>query len=133
MDERRIWNNGNYGVEAVRPILQFSAGGAVGIAAIDNALWRLRYSASRERERRIVTRTSLALQACVGLHYTVAIRDNLWRLLATITANKALNLVRDANRQKRGGGAALWPIRPTAIGVVPAAAAAAPSCCTASR
>ncbi len=32
-------------------------------------------------------------------------RDNLWRLLATITANKALNQVRDASRQKRGGGA----------------------------
>jgi DNA-directed RNA polymerase specialized sigma24 family protein len=33
-------------------------------------------------------------------------RDNLWRLLVVITARKAANLKRDANRQKRGGGRA---------------------------
>ena len=32
-------------------------------------------------------------------------RDDLWRLLVTLTERKALNLVRDENRQKRGGGA----------------------------
>jgi DNA-directed RNA polymerase specialized sigma24 family protein len=32
-------------------------------------------------------------------------RDDLWRLLVTVTERKALNLVRDENRQKRGGGA----------------------------
>jgi DNA-directed RNA polymerase specialized sigma24 family protein len=31
-------------------------------------------------------------------------RDELWRLLVTITARKALNLRRDEGRQKRGGG-----------------------------
>lgn len=31
-------------------------------------------------------------------------RDNLWRLLVTITARKAMRAVRDAGRQKRGGG-----------------------------
>ncbi len=31
-------------------------------------------------------------------------RDDLWRLLATITVRKAAAQVRDANRQKRGGG-----------------------------
>ena len=31
-------------------------------------------------------------------------RDNLWRLLVTITARKAFDLVRDEHRQKRGGG-----------------------------
>jgi DNA-directed RNA polymerase specialized sigma24 family protein len=30
-------------------------------------------------------------------------RDNLWKLLVTITARKALRLVRDQQRQKRGG------------------------------
>src|SRR5262245_53216781 len=30
-------------------------------------------------------------------------RDNLWRLLAVITARKALHLQRDNRRQKRGG------------------------------
>jgi DNA-directed RNA polymerase specialized sigma24 family protein len=32
-------------------------------------------------------------------------RDSLWRLLAVITARKALHLLRDEGRQKRGGGA----------------------------
>ncbi len=32
-------------------------------------------------------------------------RDDLWRLLVTVTERKALNLVRDQRRQKRGGGA----------------------------
>jgi RNA polymerase sigma factor (sigma-70 family) len=31
-------------------------------------------------------------------------RDDLWRLLATITIRKAVSQVRDATRQKRGGG-----------------------------
>jgi DNA-directed RNA polymerase specialized sigma24 family protein len=33
-------------------------------------------------------------------------RDDLWRLLVTLTARKASHLVRDERRQKRGGGAA---------------------------
>jgi DNA-directed RNA polymerase specialized sigma24 family protein len=32
-------------------------------------------------------------------------RDDLWRLLVTLTAHKASHLRRDAQRQKRGGGA----------------------------
>jgi DNA-directed RNA polymerase specialized sigma24 family protein len=35
----------------------------------------------------------------------LADRDDLWRLLVTITARKALHLVRDERSQKRGGGA----------------------------
>src|SRR5262245_61562362 len=35
----------------------------------------------------------------------LADRHDLWRLLVTITARKALRLVRDQTRQKRGGGA----------------------------
>jgi DNA-directed RNA polymerase specialized sigma24 family protein len=31
-------------------------------------------------------------------------RDELWRLLATITSRKALGLIRTQNRKKRGGG-----------------------------
>jgi DNA-directed RNA polymerase specialized sigma24 family protein len=34
-------------------------------------------------------------------------RDDLWRLLFTLTERKAQNLVRDERRQKRGGGAVL--------------------------
>src|SRR5271165_6376539 len=35
----------------------------------------------------------------------LADRDDLWRLLVTITARKALHLARDERNQKRGGGA----------------------------
>ena len=35
----------------------------------------------------------------------LADRDDLWRLLVTITARKALHLARDEHCQKRGGGA----------------------------
>jgi len=34
-------------------------------------------------------------------------RNNLWNLLVTITVRKALHFVRDAHRQKRGGGQVL--------------------------
>jgi DNA-directed RNA polymerase specialized sigma24 family protein len=39
-------------------------------------------------------------------------RDGLWRLLMVLTARKVAHLVRDAGRQKRGGGTA--PARATA-------------------
>ena len=45
---------------------------------------------------------------CAGLERgrfpDLADRDSLWRLLVTITARKARQLVRDECRQKRGGG-----------------------------
>jgi DNA-directed RNA polymerase specialized sigma24 family protein len=47
---------------------------------------------------------SLCLGAERGKFPELNDRDNLWRLLATITGRKVLNLARDANRQKRGGG-----------------------------
>jgi DNA-directed RNA polymerase specialized sigma24 family protein len=34
----------------------------------------------------------------------LADRDSLWRLLVTLTARKALHLIRDERRDKRGGG-----------------------------
>jgi DNA-directed RNA polymerase specialized sigma24 family protein len=37
-------------------------------------------------------------------------RDSLWRLLVTLTARKAAHLVRDENRQKRGGGRTPEPL-----------------------
>jgi DNA-directed RNA polymerase specialized sigma24 family protein len=37
----------------------------------------------------------------------LADRDDLWHILVTLTARKALQLIRDAQRQKRGGGAVL--------------------------
>jgi DNA-directed RNA polymerase specialized sigma24 family protein len=37
-------------------------------------------------------------------------RDSLWRLLVALTARKAAHLVRDAGRQKRGGGKAPEPL-----------------------
>jgi DNA-directed RNA polymerase specialized sigma24 family protein len=48
---------------------------------------------------------------CAGLEQgrfpEIADRDSLWRLLVTITARKARQLVRDQCRQKRGGGQAV--------------------------
>jgi DNA-directed RNA polymerase specialized sigma24 family protein len=45
---------------------------------------------------------------CAGLEQgrfpALADRDSLWRLLVTITARKARQVVRDEHRQKRGGG-----------------------------
>jgi DNA-directed RNA polymerase specialized sigma24 family protein len=38
-----------------------------------------------------------------GRYPQLADRDDLWRLLVVITAHKAIHLVRDAQRQKRGG------------------------------
>ncbi len=35
----------------------------------------------------------------------LANRDDLWRLLVTITARKSMHLARDERSQKRGGGA----------------------------
>jgi DNA-directed RNA polymerase specialized sigma24 family protein len=42
-------------------------------------------------------------------------RDSLWRLLVVLTARKALHLIRDERRQKRGGGQVLdgMALRPT--------------------
>jgi DNA-directed RNA polymerase specialized sigma24 family protein len=36
-------------------------------------------------------------------------RDSLWHLLVVLTARKAAHLIRDATRQKRGGGAGIDP------------------------
>jgi DNA-directed RNA polymerase specialized sigma24 family protein len=48
---------------------------------------------------------------CAGLEQgrfpDLADRDSLWRLLVTITARKARQLVRDESRLKRGGGQAV--------------------------
>jgi DNA-directed RNA polymerase specialized sigma24 family protein len=42
--------------------------------------------------------------AAAGRFPQLADRDNLWRLLATITAQKAIDLQRRETREKRGGG-----------------------------
>ena len=39
-------------------------------------------------------------------------RDDLWRLLVTITARKACNQRRDEGRQKRGSGRVVGEVRP---------------------
>jgi DNA-directed RNA polymerase specialized sigma24 family protein len=62
--------------------------------------------------RRVADEEDLALSAfhslCIGAERgrfsNLHDRDNLWQLLATITARKAAHLARDATRHKRGGG-----------------------------
>jgi DNA-directed RNA polymerase specialized sigma24 family protein len=48
---------------------------------------------------------SFCRAAEAGRFPRLADRDDLWRLLVTVTERKAFNLVRDERRQKRGGGA----------------------------
>lgn len=43
-------------------------------------------------------------RAIQGGRYDIGDRDELWRLLAVITVNKARRRVRDENRLRRGGG-----------------------------
>jgi DNA-directed RNA polymerase specialized sigma24 family protein len=47
---------------------------------------------------------SFCRQAAGGRFPQLADRDSLWRLLVVITARKAVHLVRDEQRRKRGGG-----------------------------
>jgi DNA-directed RNA polymerase specialized sigma24 family protein len=47
---------------------------------------------------------SLCNGAAAGRFPQLEGRDDLWRLLATITARKAVDQIRRARRQKRGGG-----------------------------
>jgi RNA polymerase sigma factor (sigma-70 family) len=62
--------------------------------------------------RRVVDEEDLALSAfdsfCRGVEQgrfpKLEDRNNLWKLLVTITARKVLNLKRDGQRRKRGGG-----------------------------
>ena len=67
----------------------------------------------REMPRRVADEEDVALSAfdsfCSGAKEgrfpRVTGRDDLWPLLVTITARKALQLLRQQGRQKRGGGA----------------------------
>ena len=67
----------------------------------------------REMPRRVADEEDVALSAfdsfCSGAQQgrfpRVTGRDDLWPLLVTITARKALQLLRQQGRQKRGGGA----------------------------
>ncbi len=67
----------------------------------------------RDAPRRAADEEDVALSAfdsfCRGLRRgrfpQLADRNNLWRLLVTLTARKAFDQVRDERTQKRGGGA----------------------------
>jgi DNA-directed RNA polymerase specialized sigma24 family protein len=52
--------------------------------------------------------------AAAGRFPQLADRDNLWRLLATIAAQKAVDLQRHQTREKRGGGRAHGEVDPAA-------------------
>jgi RNA polymerase sigma factor (sigma-70 family) len=63
------------------------------------------------RLRRVADEEDIALSAMksfcraieAGRYPQIADRDDLWRVLVVITARKTLHLVRDQQRQKRGG------------------------------
>jgi DNA-directed RNA polymerase specialized sigma24 family protein len=50
---------------------------------------------------------SFCRAAEAGRFPQLADRDDLWRLLVTLTERKAWNMIRDERRQKRGGGAVM--------------------------
>jgi DNA-directed RNA polymerase specialized sigma24 family protein len=61
--------------------------------------------AADEEDAALSAFNSLCRGAEAGRFPQLADRDSLWRLLVTITVRKAAHQVRDAGRQKRGGGA----------------------------
>jgi DNA-directed RNA polymerase specialized sigma24 family protein len=91
-----------------------------GDAAAAQPLWnryfehlvRLAYQRLRGAPRAVADEEDVALSAfhsfCTaaeqGRFPQLNDRDDLWRLLVVITERKALNLVRDQTREKRGGG-----------------------------
>jgi len=64
---------------------------------------------------------SFCRAAAQGRFPQLADRDNLWQLLVVITTRKALRLVRQEGRQKRGGGAVLDEAALRETGVSPLA------------
>jgi DNA-directed RNA polymerase specialized sigma24 family protein len=92
-----------------------------GDAAAAQALWQryfnrlvgLAHFKLQDRPRRAADEEDVALSAFAsfcraaqaGRFPNLNDRDDLWRLLVTLTERRALNLVRDESRLKRGGGA----------------------------
>jgi DNA-directed RNA polymerase specialized sigma24 family protein len=66
-----------------------------------------RRGAAEEEDVALSAFDSLCRGAVQGRFPQLADRDSLWRLLVTITARKAIQLVRREHRKKRGGGAIL--------------------------
>jgi DNA-directed RNA polymerase specialized sigma24 family protein len=63
-------------------------------------------AAADEEDAALSAFDSVCRRARRGDFPDVQDRDSLWRLLMTVTARKVARLVRDQNRQKRGGGRA---------------------------
>lgn len=75
----------------------------VGLAAV-KLNGRVRRAAADEEDVALSAFASFCRAAKAGCFPQLNDRDDLWRLLVTLTERKALNMIRDANRQKRGGG-----------------------------
>jgi DNA-directed RNA polymerase specialized sigma24 family protein len=71
--------------------------------------WRAKNSRTRraadEEDVALIAFASFCHHAARGKFPQLADRDDLWRLLVTVTSRKALHLRRDEKRPKRGGGA----------------------------
>jgi RNA polymerase sigma factor (sigma-70 family) len=106
--------------ESQPSISQWILGAKQGQSQAINALWgryfeqlvRLARQRLAERPRRVADEEDLALSAFAsfcraaeaGRLPDLADRDGLWRLLITITAQKAVDQARHDGRAKRGGG-----------------------------
>jgi RNA polymerase sigma factor (sigma-70 family) len=67
-------------------------------------LQRSRAQAADEEDVALSAFDSFCRHAQAGRFPQLADRDSLWRLLVTMTARKAIHLLRQEGRQKRGGG-----------------------------
>jgi DNA-directed RNA polymerase specialized sigma24 family protein len=98
-----LLKDGDYA--AAQPLWERYFDRLVGLARTKLADGRRR--ASDEEDVSLSAFNSFCQGAAAGRFPRLADRDDLWRLLVTLTARKAFDQMRDEHRLKRGGGAVL--------------------------
>jgi DNA-directed RNA polymerase specialized sigma24 family protein len=98
-----LLKDGDYA--AAQPLWERYFDRLVGLARIKLADGRRR--AADEEDVSLSAFDSFCRGAAAGRFPKLADRDDLWRLLVTLTARKAFDQMRDEYRLKRGGGAVL--------------------------
>ena len=98
-----LLKDGDYA--AAQPLWERYFDRLVGLARTKLAAGRRR--AADEEDVSLAAFDSFCRGAAAGRFPRLADRDDLWRLLVTLTARKAFDQMRDERRLKRGGGAVL--------------------------
>src|SRR5688572_28818917 len=107
-----LLRHGDYA--AAQPLWERYFNRLVGLARTKLADGRRR--AADEEDVSLSAFNSFCQGAAAGRFPQLADRDDLWRLLVTLTARKAFDQMRDEHRLKRGGGAVLGQSALTAGG-----------------